>query len=42
MFWTPKKISIVIFLFSLLVLTLIVLFVYLGLIEFYSGGGTIK
>jgi len=41
-FWTPGKITLVIFLFSLFVLALIVYFFFIGAVEFFSGGGQIK
>jgi hypothetical protein len=41
-FWTPQKITIGIFLFSLFVLAVIGFYIYVGLVQFYSGGGTIN
>jgi len=41
-FWTPQKITLFIFLFSLFVLAIIGFYIYVGLVQFYSGGGTIK
>jgi hypothetical protein len=38
-FWTPNKITLVIGIFSLFVLGVIALYIYLGLIETASYGG---
>jgi hypothetical protein len=39
-FWTTSKITLVIFIFSILVLGVIALFIYIGLIE--AAGGVMK
>jgi hypothetical protein len=39
-FWTPGKITFVIFIFSILVLGIIAFYIYLGAIE--AAGGTVK
>jgi hypothetical protein len=41
-FWTPSKITLVIGVFSLIVLVIIAMYIYLGLVEAASYGGFSK